>query len=112
MTDLNADQSAVFSFLGDPATHGLSGPVKRITTHGAALFLAGRDVYKVKRAVRYPYMDFSTLEKRKAACENEIVVNRDNAPALYLGVVAINKDATGFHLGGAGDVAEWAVHHQ
>lgn len=110
MTDSNADQSAVFSYLGDPATHGLSEPVKRITTHGAVLFLAGRDVYKVKRAVRYPYMDFSTLTKRKVACENEVVINRDNAPGLYLGVLAITKDAAGFHLGGPGAVVEWAVH--
>jgi hypothetical protein len=110
MTSNNADQSAVFSFLGDPATHGLSEPVKRIETHGAVVFLAGRDAYKVKRAVRYPYMDFSTLEKRQAACEHEILVNRENAPELYLGTIAITKDAAGLHLGGAGEVVEWTVH--
>ncbi|MFZ1990428.1 MAG: AAA family ATPase [Alphaproteobacteria bacterium] len=110
MAENSGDQSAVFSFLGDPVTHGLSEPVKRITTHGAAVFLAGGDAYKVKRAVHYPYMDFSTLEKRKAACENEIVINRENAPKLYLGVVAITKDAAGLHLGWPGEVVEWAVH--
>jgi len=56
-----ADQSAVFALLQDPATHGLREPVIRIDTHGAAVFLAGADVYKVKRAVRFPFMDFSTL---------------------------------------------------
>jgi uncharacterized protein len=105
-----ADQDALFTFLQDPATHGLRGPVKRIDTHGAAVFLAGPDVYKVKRAVRFPYMDFSTLEKREAACKAEIAVNRDNAPELYVGVVPITCDGGGLHLDGPGEVVEWAVH--
>jgi uncharacterized protein len=105
-----ADQNAIFTFLGDPATHGLRGPVKRIDTHGAAVFLAGPDVYKVKRAVRFAYMDFSTLEKREAACKAEIAVNRDNAPELYVGLVPITRDADGLHLDGPGKVVEWAVH--
>ncbi len=106
----DSDQSEVFAFLGDAATYGISEPVKRIETHGAAVFLAGPDAYKVKRAVHYPYMDFSTLEKRKAACESELVINRETAPSLYLGVVPIARDGSGLHLGGRGEVVEWAVH--
>lgn len=49
-------QSDVFAFLADPATHGLREPVTRIDTHGASVFLAGRNVYKVKRAVQYPLL--------------------------------------------------------
>jgi len=105
-----ADQNAIFSFLGDPATHGIRGPVKRIDTHGAAVFLAGPDVYKVKRAVRFAYMDFSTLDKREAACKAEIAANRDNAAGLYLGVVPITRDGGNLRLRGAGEVVEWAVH--
>ncbi len=105
-----SDQSEVFTFLSDPATHGLHEPVTRIDTHGAAIFLAGADAYKVKRAVRFAFMDFSTLEKRRGACENEIAVNRTNAPDLYLGVVAITKGASGLAFAGDGDVVEWAVH--
>lgn len=105
-----ADQNAVFAFLGDPATYGLSEPIKRIDTHGAVVFLAGDDAYKVKRAVRFSYMDFSTLEKRKAACEAEIAVNRDTAPSLYLETIPVTRDAHGFHLGGDGEPVEWAVH--
>jgi len=105
------DQSEVFAFLADPATHGLDGTVTRIDTHGAVVFLAGRDVYKVKRAVYFPFMDFSTLEKRRAACENEIAVNRDNAPDLYLGTVPIRRGTRGLQLGGAaGPIVEWTVH--
>lgn len=104
------DQSDVFAFLADPATHELREPIIRIDTHGAAVFLAGKNVYKVKRAVRFPFMDFSTLDKRRRACERELAVNKADAPGLYLGVVPISKD--GFHLkfGGGGTFVEWAVH--
>jgi aminoglycoside phosphotransferase family enzyme len=59
------DQSEVFSFLNDPKTFGAAGSIRRIDTHGAVVFLVGDDAYKVKRAVRFPFMDFSTLEKRR-----------------------------------------------
>ncbi len=105
-------QDEVFGFLADPKTHGIGTPVQRIDTHGAAVFLAGDDAYKVKRAVRYPFLDFSTLEKRKAACETEIAVNRGNAPGIYLGAVAIVRDGGDLRIGGRGEIVEWAVHMQ
>jgi uncharacterized protein len=105
-----SDQSQVFAFLKDPATHGENVPVKRIDTHGAVIFLADKDAYKVKRAVRYSFMDFSTLEKRKLACEREFSVNRQNAPAIYVGVVPVTRDRSGLRLGGDGEVVEWTVH--
>jgi aminoglycoside phosphotransferase family enzyme/predicted kinase len=104
------DQCDIFAFLGDPATHRLAEPVIRIDTHGAAVFLAGPDVYKVKRAVRFPFMDFSTLEKRRCACESELAVNMANAPDLYLGVVPISRDSDGLKFGDSGAIVEWAVH--
>lgn len=104
------DQREVFAFLQDPGTYGLTDPVRRIDTHGAAVFLAGQDVYKVKRAVRFPFMDFSTLEKRRSACEAEIMVNRDNAPDLYLGVLPVTRDGEVLCLGGDGPAIEWVVH--
>ena len=58
------------------------------------VFIAGDRVYKIKRAVRYAYMDFSTLELRRAACENEIRVNRANAPQIYLGAVPITPKSS------------------
>jgi uncharacterized protein len=105
-----SDQSQVFAFLGDASTHGLQTPVKRIDTHGAAIFLAGQDAYKVKRAVRFSFMDFSTLEKRKLACERELAINRENAPSIYLGVVPVTRSRGGLRLGGDGEVVEWTVH--
>ena len=96
------DQSDVFAFLADPATHKLHEPIIRIDTHGAAVFLAGKNVYKVKRAVRFPFMDFSTLDKRRRACERELAVNKADAPGLYLGVVPISKDGSRLKFGPAG----------
>ena len=55
----------------------------RIDTHAASVFLAGERVLKVKRAVRFPFLDYSTLDKRKAACEAELAINRRTAPDIY-----------------------------
>jgi aminoglycoside phosphotransferase family enzyme/predicted kinase len=102
-------QEQVFAFLGDPATHGANETVQRIDTAGAVVFLAGSEAYKVKRAVRFPFMDLSTLELRRAACEAEIEINRVNAPGVYLGVVAIVRRAGCLAIGGEGEVIEWAT---
>jgi hypothetical protein len=61
----NSRPASTFAFLANPATHELREPIIRIDTHGAAVFLAGKNVYKVKRAVRFPFMNFSTLHKRR-----------------------------------------------
>ena len=102
-------QEPILALLGDPATHD-GHAVKRIDTHAASVFLAGERAFKVKRAVRFPFLDFSTLEKRKSACEAEIEVNRAFAPAIYRRVVAITRQADGsLALGGRGTPVEWAV---
>ena len=78
-----ATQDAVFELLGNPETYGAAAaakPVTRYQTHAAFVFLAGNRAYKVKRAVRYPFLDFSSLDKRKAACEAELNINRKFAP--------------------------------
>ncbi len=109
MTEVSS-QDAVFEFLSNPASYGGAVRPLRIDTHGAAVFLVGPDVYKVKRAVAYPYMDFSSLAKRKAACEAEIAINRPHAPDIYIGTLPITRDAAGLLLGGAGEIVEWVVH--
>jgi aminoglycoside phosphotransferase family enzyme/predicted kinase len=102
-------QDGVFTFLGQASTHG-GVPVRRIDTHISAVFLAGERAYKVKRAVRFPFLDFSTLEKRRAACEAEIEANRPFAPDLYRAVLAITREAGGqLSLGGTGEAVEWIV---
>jgi aminoglycoside phosphotransferase family enzyme/predicted kinase len=104
-------QTESLAFLADPATHGLSsGAVERIDTHGAIVFLAGPRAYKMKRAVRYPYLDYSTLEKRRWACMREVELNRRTAPDLYLQALPITREGTGkLVLGGDGEPVEWVV---
>src|SRR5690349_12395164 len=102
-------QDAVFAFLADPATHG-GRDVKRIDTHAACVFLAGERAIKVKRAVRFPFLDYSTLARRKAACAAELEVNRPLAPQIYRGLIPITREADGrLALGGSGKPIEWAV---
>ncbi|MBM3530515.1 MAG: DNA-binding protein [Alphaproteobacteria bacterium] len=108
MDDETISQDDVFAFLADSATHG-GNKVRRIDTHAASVFLAGERALKVKRAVRFPFLDYSTLDKRKAACEAELEVNRPFAPELYLRVVPIVRAGEGFAIGGEGEPVEWAV---
>jgi uncharacterized protein len=107
--DAPDSQQPVMDFLADPATHG-GQPVTRIDTHAASVFLAGDRALKIKRAVWFPFLDFTTLDKRKTACEAELAVNRPFAPAIYSRVVAITREADGrLALGGSGTPVEWAV---
>jgi aminoglycoside phosphotransferase family enzyme len=87
---ITEDQTAVIDFLASPATHG-GATVERIDTHASVVFLAGTRAYKLKRAVRFDYLDFSTSERRHALCEADVRLNRRAAPALYRGVTAITR---------------------
>src|SRR5262249_45587911 len=102
-------QEEVFAFLADHATRG-GGAVKRIDTHAASVFLASDRALKIKRAVRFPFLDYSTLAKRKAACEAELAINRSFAPDIYLRVVAITRESGDrLKLDGTGTPVEWAL---
>ena len=105
----DTQQEAVFALLADPATHH-GAEVTRCDTHAASVFLAGHRAYKVKRAVRFPFLDYSTLQKRKAACAAELKVNQRFAPELYHRIVPITREAQGgLKLDGTGEPIEWAV---
>jgi uncharacterized protein len=109
MTGESDSQEEVLAFLADPATHG-GGKVQRIDTHAASVFLAGDRALKIKRAVRFPFLDYSTLERRQRACEAELAVNAPFAPQIYRGVVAITREGDGkLVVGGSGAPVEWAV---
>jgi uncharacterized protein len=110
MNDAAQTQDEVLGFLADPATYGAGTKVRRIDTHAASVFLAGDRALKIKRAVRFPFLDYSTLAKRKAMVEAEIAVNRPLAPELYRGVLAITRERDGrLAIGGDGEPVEWAV---
>ena len=107
--EITEDQSEVVAFLEDPATHGGAVP-ERIDTHAAMVFLAGERAYKLKRAVWFPFLDFSGVEKRRAACEAEIRLNRRTAPDIYLRCQPIARQADGsLSLDGAGEAIDWVV---
>src|SRR6202158_5640843 len=100
-------QESVFAFLTDPAMHPL---VQRIDTHGASVFLEGERALKIKRAVRFPFLDSSTLDKRKAACDEEIRINRPFAPQIYRRVVPITQSDDGsLEIDGTGMPVEFAI---
>jgi len=87
-------------------------PVDEITlreTHISWVLLTGTYVYKIKKPVDFGFLDFSTLEKRKHFCEEEVRLNSRLAPDLYLGVVPICGDVTTPHINGPGTILEYAV---
>ena len=74
------------------------------------MFLAGPRAWKLKRAVRYDYLDFSTAARRRAMCEAEVRINRRTAPRLYRGVVPVTREHDGsLALGGSGTPVDWVV---
>ncbi|MDI7862759.1 AAA family ATPase [Rhizobiaceae bacterium n13] len=89
------DQSDVIAYLKDPATYGISDPVVVMETHISYIFLAGDRAYKMKRAVKLPYVDFSTPGLRLSACRKEVELNATTAPGLYLGVKRIVRGRDG-----------------
>jgi aminoglycoside phosphotransferase family enzyme/predicted kinase len=105
--------SALLESLSTPSAYPY--PVDEVEvrqTHISAVFLAGAYVYKVKKAVNLGFVDFSTLDKRRHFCEEEVRLNRRLAPQVYLGVVPIVRTASGYRLEEDGEIVEWAVKMQ
>ncbi len=105
------DQREVIAFLGDPANHGAAADkVERIETHASVVFLVGERAYKLKRAVRLPYLDYSTLSRREQYCRAELALNRRTAPELYRRVRSITRGGEGrLAFDGTGPVVEWVL---
>lgn len=83
--------------------------VIRRETHMSEVFLAGGCAYKLKKPVRFPYLDFSTLDRREAACRAELRLNRRLAADVYRGGVALTHSPSGLAIGGSGEVVDWLV---
>jgi aminoglycoside phosphotransferase family enzyme/predicted kinase len=106
---ITEDQAPVIDFLASPSTHG-GHAVERIDTHTALVFLAGTRAWKLKRAVRFDYLDFSTADRRRTMCEAEMRLNLRTAPALYRRVVAVTRAPDGsLALGGTGVPVDWVL---
>ena len=103
------DQTRTIGFLCDPSSHG-GEPVERMETHISEIFLAGDRAYKLKRAVKLPYVDFSTPGLRLAACHEEVRRNSLTAPGLYLGVRRVTRDSEcGLEFDGEGSLVDAVV---
>lgn len=98
-------------FLSDPASHGLaSGTVERVETHISWVFLTPHHAYKLKKPVRFDFLDFSTAALRRQACEDEVRLNLRLAPQVYLGVEPLVHDRRGrLRIGGPGEPLDWLV---
>ena len=89
---------------------GLGGRPERIDTHAAVVLLHGDRAFKLKRAVRFSFLDFGTLERRRAALEAELRLNRRTAPGLYRRLVPVTREpGGGLALAGSGPPVEWLL---
>jgi uncharacterized protein len=102
-----SDQSEVCAFLA--AAMGERGGLEEIETHISHIFVGPERAWKLKRAVRLPYADFSTPEKRLSFCEREVALNRRTAPEHYLGVRLITRRADRLEFDGVGTLVDAVV---
>jgi uncharacterized protein len=106
---ITEDQTPIVEFLRSPSTHA-GATVEQIETHASIVFLAADRVLKLKRAVRYDYLDFSTAARRQAMCDAELRINRRTAPELYRRVIAVTREADGtLALDGSGVPVDWVL---
>ena len=105
------DQDDVVAFLSAGYAFGVSDQqVERIDTHAAIVFLIGDHAYKLKRAVRYSFLDFSTIEKRHRILDAEYRLNVRTAPDLYRRLIPITRDEAGqLALEGEGEIIDWLL---
>ena len=108
-TGQEASLAQKVALLGDPGIYGAREPVTEKQTHMSWVFFVDSAVYKLKKPVRLPYLDFSTLARREAACRAEFTLNQKLAPGVYEGVVPLVRRGDALHLDGPGEVVDWLV---
>jgi uncharacterized protein len=105
---MNEQKQVVEALLNSQAYPEESGKIKLIQTHISFVFLTKKFVYKMKKAVNFGFLDFSTLEKRQFFCEKELQLNRRLCAEVYLEVVPINK-SNNIKIKGEGETIEYAL---
>jgi len=105
------DQETKVALLRQPQTYPEKpARVDVVETHMSWVFLTPQHAFKLKKPVRYDYLDFSTLAARKKSCEEEMRLNQRLAPDVYRGVVALTMNARGeMQIEGQGEVVDWLV---
>lgn len=102
--------SALRQALSDPAIYPEpTTTVEVCETHISLVFLTDQYAYKIKKPVALGFVDYSSLEKRRRWCEQEVVLNRRLSTAVYLGVVALCRDGSRYRFADTGTVVEYAV---
>ena len=89
--------------------HPVTEPIQFMQTHVSQVLLTGDYVYKLKKPVNFGFLDYSTLEKRKHFCEEEIRLNQRGAGSLYLDVVSLTQDGEAIAIDSGGETIEYAV---
>src|ERR1041384_3619242 len=108
-SDAQSKRSLVTAML-DPAFYPQSPTtVTHLETHISDVFLVGNLVYKIKKPVRLSFLDFSTLKRRRHYLEEELRLNRRLAPSVYLGVLPIMLDNSGWRLNGWTETVEYTL---
>src|SRR3989338_3277770 len=105
------DQEAKVAFLRQPQAYPEKpARIETIETHMSWVFLTPQHAYKLKKPVRYDYLDFSTVAARKKNCEEERRLNQRLAPGVYLNVIPLTLDSDGaMRLGEPGEILDWLV---
>jgi aminoglycoside phosphotransferase family enzyme/gluconate kinase len=89
--------------------HPVETPIRLLQTHISYVLLTGEFAYKVKKPLDFGFLNYSTLEKRKHFCTEELRLNQRGAPELYLDVVPITQSGDSFQLNGQGKAVEYTV---
>ncbi|OGA53604.1 MAG: hypothetical protein A3F74_02200 [Betaproteobacteria bacterium RIFCSPLOWO2_12_FULL_62_58] len=108
---LDASIDEKVAFLRSPGAYpARPAGIEVIETHMSWVFLTDELVYKLKKPVRYEFLDFSTIEARRQNCEREVQLNRRLAGDVYYGVVPLIMSADrNLQLGGDGSIVDWLV---
>lgn len=106
----DSSASSLITALQNPAAYPHAADhLEIVETHISWVILVGEFAYKIKKPLNLGFLDFSTLEKRRFCCEEELRLNSRLAPSLYLTVITINGSIDNIHLGGSGPILEYAV---
>jgi len=102
--------AAKVAFLSTPDAYGRApDSIGCRETHMSWVFSTADEVYKLKKPIRLPYLDFSSLERRRVACAAELVLNRRLAPDVYKSVVSLTRRGEAMAIGGLGETIDWLV---
>jgi len=109
VTKRNVQESLLAAMMQPGFYPRMPGEVTHKETHISHLFFAGEFVYKIKKALRFSFLDYSTLAQRRYFLNEELRLNRRLAPSVYLGVLPISLDESGWRLGGWTEPAEYVL---